>query len=109
MTTSPAPAAAIAQLRSDFEGRSIGPDDVDYDKARTVVAGHIDRRPALIVRPTDASEVARVVAFARETGLPLAVRCGGHSGAGHSVVDDGIVLDLGNLTALEIDAEGRTA
>jgi hypothetical protein len=108
MTTSPAP-AAIAQLRSDFEGRSIGPDDVDYDKARTVVAGHIDRRPAVIVRPTDASEVARVVAFARETGLPLAVRCGGHSGAGHSVVDDGIVLDLGNLTALEIDAEGRTA
>ena len=108
MTTSPAP-AAIAQLRSDFEGRSIGPDDVDYDKARTVVAGHIDRRPAVIVRPTDASEVARVVAFARETGLPLAVRCGGHSGAGHSVVDDGIVLDLGNLTALEIDVEGRTA
>jgi FAD/FMN-containing dehydrogenase len=107
--TSPASTAAISQLRSAFEGRTIGPDDVDYDKARTVVAGHIDRRPALIVRPADASEVARVVAFARETGLPLAVRSGGHSGAGYGVVDDGIVLDLANLTTLEVDADGRTA
>jgi hypothetical protein len=99
---------AISQLRSEFEGGAIGPDDADYDKARTVVAGHIDRRPAVIVRPTDASGVARVVAFARENDLPLAVRCGGHSGAGHSVVDDGVVLDLANLTDVEIDAEGRT-
>jgi FAD binding domain/Berberine and berberine like len=104
-----APAAAVSQLRSEFEGRSIVPDDADYDKARTVVAGHIDRRPAVIVRPIDASEVAHVVTIARESGLPLAVRCGGHSGAGHSVVDDGIVLDLANLTGLEIDADGRTA
>src|SRR5262245_36210671 len=91
-TMTSAPAAAITQLRSEFEGRSIVPDDADYDKARTVVAGHVDRRPAVIVRPADASEVARVVRFARESGMPLAVRCGGHSGAGHSVVDDGIVL-----------------
>jgi FAD/FMN-containing dehydrogenase len=100
--------AAISQLRSEFEGGAIGPDDSDYDKARTVVAGHIDRRPAVIVRPTDASGVARVVAFARENDLPLAVRCGGHSGAGHGVVDDGVVLDLANLTGVEIDAAGRT-
>jgi len=73
-----------------------------------VVAGHIDRRPAVIVRPTDASEVARVVTFARESGLPFTVRCGGHSGAGHSVVDDGIVLDLANLKGIEIDADGRS-
>ena len=104
-----APAAGISQLRSEFEGRSIVPDDAEYDKARTVVAGHIDRRPAVIVRPTDAAEVARVVAFARESGLPFAVRGGGHSGAGHSVVDDGIVLDTSNLKGLEIDADGRTA
>jgi FAD/FMN-containing dehydrogenase len=103
-----APAAAISQLRSEFEGRSIVPDDADYDKARTVVAGHIDRRPAVIVRPTNVSEVARVVRFARESGMPLAVRCGGHSGAGHGVVDDGIVLDLANLTGVEIDADDRT-
>jgi len=73
-----------------------------------VVAGHIDRRPAVIVRPTDASEVARVVTFARESGLPFTVRCGGHSGAGHSIVDDGIVLDLANLKGIEIDADGRS-
>jgi hypothetical protein len=107
MTSSP-PAPDLAQLRSDFDGQTIAPGEPDYDKARTVVAGHIDRRPALVVRPTDASGVARVVAFARENELPLAVRCGGHSGAGHSVVDDGIVLDLANLTDIEIDADGRT-
>jgi FAD binding domain/Berberine and berberine like len=107
MTSSP-PAPDLAQLRSDFDGQTIAPGEPDYDKARTVVAGHIDRRPALVVRPTDASGVARVVAFARENELPLAVRCGGHSGAGHSVVDDGIVLDLANLTNIEIDADGRT-
>ncbi|HEU0286478.1 MAG TPA: FAD-binding oxidoreductase [Nocardioidaceae bacterium] len=73
-----------------------------------MVAGHIDRRPAVIVRPTDASEVARVVTFARESGLPFTVRCGGHSGAGHSVVDDGIVLDLANLKGIEIDADSRS-
>src|SRR5262245_34398779 len=108
-TMTSAPAAGISQLRSEFEGRSIAPDDAGYDKARTVVAGHIDRRPAVIVRPTDASEVAQVVAIARESGLPFAVRCGGHSGAGHSVVDDGLVLALAHLTGLEIDADGRTA
>ena len=59
--------------------------------------GGIDRRPLVIVRPANADDVARVVALARETGLPLAVRSGGHSGAGHTVVDDGIVLDLRDM------------
>ena len=71
--------------------------------------GGIDRRPLVIVRPPNADDVARVVALARETGLPLAVRSGGHSGAGHSVVDGGIVLDLRDLKALDIDVDGRTA
>ncbi len=63
----------------------------------------------MIVRPADAEDVARVIAFARETGSELAVRSGGHSGAGHGVSEGGIVLDLGDMRALEIDAEGRTA
>jgi FAD/FMN-containing dehydrogenase len=90
-------------------GRVIGPDDPDYDRARTVVPGHIDRRPGAIVRVADASDVAAVVTYARERAVDLAVRSGGHSGAGHSVVDDGIVIDLRDMKALEIDLEARTA
>ena len=61
------------------------------------------------MRPANADDVAHVVTIARETGLPLAVRCGGHSGAGHSVVDGGIVLDLRDLKALDFDVDARTA
>ena len=75
----------------------------------TVFYGGIDRRPAVIVRPTDASDVSQVVSLARETGLELAVRSGGHSLAGHSTTDGGIVLDLADMNALEIDPEQRTA
>jgi FAD/FMN-containing dehydrogenase len=100
---------SIPQLRAEFDGQVIAPDDPGYDQARTVVMGGIDRRPAVIIRPSDADQVARVVALARETGLELAIRSGGHSGAGHSVTDGGIVLDLANLQGLDIDAERRTA
>ncbi len=100
---------SISELRAALNGRVIGPDDAGYDKARTVFIGGIDRRPAVIVRPADATEVARVVSLARETGLELAVRSGGHSGAGHSVSEGGIVLDLADMRALDIDAERRTA
>jgi FAD/FMN-containing dehydrogenase len=106
------PVSALEALRSDFEGRTIVPGDPDYDTARatfTSAMPQFDRRPALIVRPNDAAEVARIVTTARETGLPLAVRSGGHSTAGHSVCDDGIVLHLGNLRGLDVDPEGRTA
>jgi FAD/FMN-containing dehydrogenase len=99
----------IARLRSDFDDRVIAPGDGEYDRARTVFSGAFDRRPAVIIRPVDAAGVARVVRLARDTGLDLAVRSGGHSGAGHSVCDDGIVLDLSLLRGLDIDVDGRTA
>ena len=95
-------------LPTDLRGRIIVPTDPDYDVARRVAAD-VDRRPAAIVRVADAGDVASVVTFARETGLPLAVRCGGHSTAGHGVVDDGIVIDLREMQGLEIDVPGRTA
>jgi hypothetical protein len=100
---------SIPDLRAEFDGRVIAPDDVGYDEARTVFPGGIDRRPAVIIRPADAAEVARVVSIARETGLELAVRSGGHSGAGHGVSEGGIVLDLADMRALDIDVDGRTA
>jgi len=107
--TSSAQVSAIAQLRRDLDGRSIAPGDADYDSARQVLVPEVDRRPGVIVRPSDASEVARVVTVAREAGLPLAVRSGGHSGAGHGTCDDGVVLDLAEMQGLEIDPESRTA
>jgi FAD/FMN-containing dehydrogenase len=100
---------SIPQLRAAVTGRVIGPDDAGYDQARAVFYGGIDRRPAVIVRVADEADVSRVVLLARETGLPLAIRSGGHSVAGHSVVDGGIVLDLSDMRALEIDAGQRTA
>ncbi|MGH2676820.1 MAG: FAD-binding oxidoreductase, partial [Actinomycetota bacterium] len=102
-------AISIARLQADFHGRVIGPDDDDYDRARTVFLGGIDRRPAVIIRPTDADEVARVIALALESGAELAVRSGSHSSAGHSVTEGGIVLDLSDMRALDIDVEGQTA
>ena len=101
--------SSIAQLRATLNKRVIGPDDPGYDEARTVFYGGIDRYPAAIVRVKDASDVSRVVTLARETGLELAVKSGGHSGAGHSITDGGILLDLAEMKNLEIDVSGRTA
>jgi FAD/FMN-containing dehydrogenase len=98
----------IDQLRAELDGRLIVPADQDYDAARTVVAGDVDRRPALIVRVGGAADVARVVALARESGLELAVRSGGHSAAGHGSTEGGIVIDLRDMKALELDRGTRT-
>ena len=100
---------ALAQLRANLTGRLIRPGEAEYDQARTVFAGGIDRRPAVIVRAADAGDVAHAIVLARQTGLPLAVRSGGHSGAGHGVCEGGIVLDLREMRALHIDAVARTA
>jgi len=99
----------ISKLRADVAGRVIAPGDDEYDEVRVVPNGAVDARPAVIVRPTNAREVSYVVGVARESGLPLAVRSGGHSGAGHSVVDGSIVIDLRDMRALDIDVDGGTA
>jgi FAD/FMN-containing dehydrogenase len=99
----------LRELRAHVDGRVIGPGDAGYDIARTPFYGGIDRRPAAIIRAENAAVVARAVLLARDTGLPLAIRSGGHSLAGHSVCDGGIVLDLGELRALDIDVGGRSA
>ena len=109
MSSSSTTSVPIAQLRSSFDGRVTGPSDAGYDQARKVFYGKWDRRPAAVVRPTSAQEVARVVTLAAESGSELAVRSGGHSLAGHSVSDGGIVLDLAELTALDIDLDSGTA
>jgi FAD/FMN-containing dehydrogenase len=99
---------SIQQTRSDLSGRVIGPDDPEYDEARTLFYGGFDRRPAAIVRVANEEDVSRVISRARDAGLELAVRSGGHSLAGHSVSDGGIVLDLSDMKALDIDPQART-
>jgi hypothetical protein len=96
-------------LRAAVRGRIIGPEDVGYDAARTVQAGGIDRHPAVIVQVADAGDVATAIRLARETGLELAVRSGGHSNAGHGVSEGGIVIDLRLMKDLRIDPEARIA
>jgi hypothetical protein len=108
MTTFADP-TALAALRGALQGRTIVPGDPDYDQARAVFAGGFDQHPAVIVRVANAADVSRVIGFARETGLPLAVRSGGHSNAGHSSVEGGVVLDLHDMRALEIDPAAHTA
>src|ERR671933_116141 len=101
--------AAVQELEANFWGELIRPENDGYDAARSVYNGMIDKRPALIVRPTGAADVIDAVKLARESGLPLAVRCGGHSVAGNSVVDGGILIDLSSLKGVRVDPASRTA
>ena len=109
MTTAQQPLSSIPRLRAEITGSVLAPGDSGYDEARRVVLPAIDRHPAAIVRPADSGEVAHVVALARESGIELAVRGGGHGQAGHGTSEGGIVLDLGGLRALEIDTAARVA
>jgi FAD/FMN-containing dehydrogenase len=101
--------APVAELRGSVRGRVITPGEKDYDEARTLFYGGMDRRPAAVVGVAGADDVATVIAFARDHGVELAVRSGGHSTAGHSTTDGGVVIDLSAMKALEIDRDGRTA
>ena len=90
-------------------GRVIGPDDAEYDKARSSFYGGFDRQPAAIVRAATAEDVSRVIVFARESGTEFVVRSGGHGVAGYGAPNGGIVIDLKDMRALEIDPETRSA
>jgi len=91
-----------------FEGQLIGPEDGAYEQARQVYNAMIDRRPALVARCASPDDVAKVVNFAREQGLLLAVRGGGHNGAGLGTCDGGVVIDLSGLKKIEVDPGART-
>jgi FAD/FMN-containing dehydrogenase len=109
VTIAPAPADWVGSLSAQVRGEVIAPGHPGYDGARMLFSGSFDRHPGAVVRVVDSADAARVVTFAREAGLPLAVRSGGHSGAGHSVCDDGVVLDLGRMRGLDIDVDAGTA
>jgi len=98
-----------AGLRSALEGALILPSDSDYDSVRRVWNGSVDRRPAAIARCRGPADVAASTRFARDRGLLVAVRGGGHSLPGHSVCDGGLVIDLSALRRVDVDPHRRTA
>ncbi|MBN9463574.1 MAG: FAD-binding oxidoreductase [Burkholderiales bacterium] len=96
-------------LQANLRGTLVRPGDAGYDDARKVYNAMIDRRPRLIARCADVADVITALGFARDQGLLLAVRGGGHNGAGLGVCDDGLVIDLSSLRGVRVDPAGRTA
>jgi FAD/FMN-containing dehydrogenase len=99
----------LGKLTEGFAGEIVRPGDPGYDEARAVWNSMIDRRPALIVRPTSTADVVAALRFGRDQELVIAVRCGGHSIPGFSTCDDGIVIDLSRMRGVAIDPGRRTA
>jgi hypothetical protein len=99
----------IRKLASEIAGCVITPATSGYDTARLVFNQAFDRHPAIIVRCASASDVARALEFAQNKHLPLAVRSGGHSRLGYGVCDGGVVIDLGGMKRVEVDASKRVA
>ncbi len=99
----------IATLRSEVGGTVIEPGAEGYDAARTIVMGGIDKHPAAIVQVAGVEDIRRVLAVVRETGVELAVRSGGHSGAGYGTTEGGLVIDLRKLRSIEVDPIAKTA
>jgi FAD/FMN-containing dehydrogenase len=100
---------ALSRLRETFAGDVITPADTDYERARHVWNGMIDRHPALVVRPTSVADVQAAVRFGRDNQLLIAIRGGGHSLAGFSTCDDGLVVDLSRMRGVKVDPAKRTA
>ena len=99
----------LEKLRGDVRGPVIGPADPDYETARRVHNGMIDKRPAVIVRCSGVADVMAALQFGREHNLPIAVRGGGHNVAGKAVCDDGIVIDLSGMKGMRVDPSNRVA
>jgi FAD/FMN-containing dehydrogenase len=102
-------AGHVQSLRSMLQGQIILPGDADYEEARKVWNGMIDKYPALIVRPEDNADVAAALTFAREQNLLLSVRGGGHNVAGHATNDNGLVIDLSSMKKIVVDPVQRIA
>ena len=110
MSIAARPNIDIERLRQALTGQVFTPEDGGYEDAhRLFIPVYDGVRPAAVAQVADASDIAAVLTIARETGVELAIRSGGHSAAGHSTTDGGIVIDLRSLKSLEIDVESRTA
>jgi FAD/FMN-containing dehydrogenase len=102
-------ASTVEELRTLAHGQVIGPGDPDYDEARAVHNAMIDRRPSVVVRASGVADVVAAVNHARDNGMAIAVRGGGHSVPGFGTVDDGVVVDLSGMRDVSVDASAKTA
>ena len=100
---------AIKELRTSFRGEVLGPEDAGYDSARRIFNAMIDHRPQVIARPANADDVVRCIGFARARDLAVSVCGGGHSVAGKSVADGGLMIDFSKMKGIQIDPKARTA
>jgi FAD/FMN-containing dehydrogenase len=103
------PAKSTKSLKEKLNGKIILPTDDNYDEARSIYNGMIDKRPGLIVKCKDADDVIAAVNFARTEGIEVSIRGGGHSGPGLALVDDGLVIDLSPMKGIQVDSKNRTA
>jgi len=108
MTVATPDRASVEAFAGRLQGALITPADAGYEQARTIYNAMIDKRPALIARCEGESDAIAAVNFARQNGLDLAIRSGGHNGAGLSLVDDGLVIDLSPMNRVEVDPAART-
>ena len=99
----------LDELLSRLDGPVLRPGEPDWDNAVTIWNGMVTHRPALVVRPTSAADVAAAVVFAREHGLLLSVKGGGHNIAGTSLAPGGMTLDMSQMREVTVDAAGRVA
>jgi FAD/FMN-containing dehydrogenase len=99
----------VEAFKATLRGPVLLPGDPGYDEARSIWNGMIDRRPAMIVRCAGTADVVAAVGFARDNGLPLAVRGGGHNIAGSALCDDGLVIDLSGMRDVHVDPRSRLA
>jgi FAD/FMN-containing dehydrogenase len=95
--------ATVEQFKVEVRGELIQPGEPDYAEARKAYNAMIDKHPRMIVRCSDVADVISSVNFVRENDLILAVRGGGHSVAGFSLVDDGLVIDLSRMKGVRVD------
>src|ERR1700738_990354 len=98
----------VSTLQQSLRGRLIGPSDADYDAARALYNGMIDKRPRLIARCVDVADVIAAVNFGRDQGLLVAIRGGGHNGPGLGSCNDGLVVDLSMMKSVRVDPASRT-
>src|SRR5687767_15739629 len=101
--------ADLQRLRTNFAGRLLRPFDERYEEHRSIWNGAIRRRLALIARCTGAADVLAALRFARDGGLEISVRGGGHAVAGHALCDGGVLIDLSEIASLRVDPESRKA
>jgi len=99
----------IDGLKNKLKGQIVLPEDSNYDDVRKIWNAMIDRRPAMIIRSEEAADVSRSILFARENGLEISIRGGGHNIAGNAVCDNGLMIDLSLMKSVRVDVENKRA